>query len=156
MNRRVFHLLAGLSVLVCIATAAVWISNVWRPNFFGRPQVAMGDLGVIAINGQTAFTWMPRNSTRWQFWSGSWSPNLANTCTWHLAGFGLDPPTIRDGILFVIPSWFIILMTLPIPVAWIIIRPARPRKGVCSNCGYDLRATPERCPECGKMPGKLA
>jgi len=39
---------------------------------------------------------------------------------------------------------------LPVASAWRGRRRQRPA-GLCRSCGYDLRATPERCPECGRL-----
>jgi hypothetical protein len=55
---------------------------------------------------------------------------------------------------YTIPGWMLIL-ALAVPPA-IALRAARrmhqPQIGHCAHCGYDLRATPDRCPECGANP----
>jgi hypothetical protein len=51
-------------------------------------------------------------------------------------------------------SWTL-LFFLP-PLAWVVYFRFRRRRpeGTCRKCGYDLRATPDRCPECGAVPAR--
>jgi hypothetical protein len=53
---------------------------------------------------------------------------------------------------FVIPVWCPLLLLAACPTAWLVTwrrRRRRMGRGHCPDCGYDLRASPERCPECG-------
>jgi hypothetical protein len=62
--------------------------------------------------------------------------------------------TWRDRRL-VLPYWCPLVLAAAVPTAALLrrrLRRRRSRRGLCPACGYDLRATPERCPECGAAP----
>jgi len=58
-----------------------------------------------------------------------------------------------------IPYWFQMLVAGVLPSLWWIRareRRRRTRHNLCAGCGYDLRATRTRCPECGRMVNAVA
>jgi hypothetical protein len=65
---------------------------------------------------------------------------------------------IDTGVVVGIPYWFIAVMALTPPAlrARSFVGARTRRLGFCMRCGYDLRATPDRCPECGASPAPCA
>jgi hypothetical protein len=83
--------------------------------------------------------------------------------TFSFAGFRAQPGfraeyTIQYGQVYTVPFWFLSLVFGVLPGAWARMRWRQWRRarlarlrqaGVCPSCGYDLRASPDQCPECG-------
>ncbi|HEX8914902.1 MAG TPA: hypothetical protein VF796_21295 [Humisphaera sp.] len=105
-------------------------------------------------------------------WADRLPPTPGTTRDWWVAGVGFQTEAVTPplppgtaGVSVIAPSWslrvpyWFLAVALLAPPAWWARGAARARRrrrtaaGLCPACGYDLRATPARCPECGAGAG---
>ena len=59
--------------------------------------------------------------------------------------------------IYAIPYWFLIPLSAILPILWLRYHRQqrfRAKEGHCLKCGYDLRESKDKCPECGApIPG---
>ncbi|HEY2589607.1 MAG TPA: hypothetical protein VGI81_27930 [Tepidisphaeraceae bacterium] len=178
MTRRLFTAASALSLLVCVALTSLWIASyhgdfglslvddtrpdnaTWQ-DFF----VDQGRAGTLATGYDAGMSNVEASETRGKHrrWTFLGRPPIlvgyaindaqSGMVDWAFAGFstvGRHP----GYSVTIIPLWAPVLLTGTLPMVWIArlgrtLR--RKRLGLCPTCGYDLRASTERCPECG-MP----
>lgn len=181
MGRWLFNLAAGASLLVALLICIFWIRSRWssdslryhatNPATHRLDAYLISEAGGMTL-GRKIFYWPPEaqtaamtlvNRTRraytWQFDSRPVPPAgvlyMRLGFNWFSAiDLKMVPgATSKEARLF-IPYWALLLATLITPIAWILHRRRQrnAQPGICKICGYDLRATPDRCPECGAVP----
>jgi hypothetical protein len=169
-RRWLFNGIALTSLLSLIAVCACWRLSLIRTDFFtnGLWVIAQAD-GKMLVG--SCFYEYPVSTPlqhgiepagqgglgliEWQMIIGDRIPK-----GWGHAGFGYTflgdaIPNEHISWDFSWPHWSMVVVTAAVPVAWLIGWLARRRRmahGCCQKCGYDLRATPDRCPECGTIP----
>ena len=178
MKRRLFNLAAAASLVLCVATAALWVRSFfvglgmeWGYDTAGNSLFMGCSRGKLFI-GKTSIS--PASLQRHGFWfhsdrpvdlldglDSAQGPNTRRNFRFlGFAWFTISVPAIRQTIWFV-PCWAVVLVTAA--SGYGLMRRRRFAAGLCPTCGYDLRATPQeggalltRCPECGTECGTAA
>jgi hypothetical protein len=167
MKRCLFNVLAALSLVLCVATVVAWVRSYWTLDDvkFAR---ATFQCGLNSVRGGTSIGWWTfefpdaqslqrRRERRFDSWSYR-SASLSGTSLTHIEyGVASSSFASPDGItqtttFITFPHWSLAaVLILPTVTYWFgyRLRRARRQNGHCPACGYDLRASTERCPECG-------
>ena len=184
MRRWLLTLLIALSLLLCVAVAALWVRSegraldyvAWRGDATLLVESRAGRLWLERWRGATPLPSGPsRGDPRWTL-VGTVNPASGLPI---IVGYTVPPPSAENGFGFasirmtpvpqsppagtmhaVAVPWWAVLACSAVPSAAWLARRLRERgrrgSGSCPVCGYDLRATPGRCPECGRLEGTVA
>ena len=174
MHRKLFTLAAAVSAVLCLASAVGWVDSGrtgrvvrWR-GARPRDSAEAGSLVATSFKGVTYVTGL-RYSANARLPAGGQELRVGTLPidkvaiprdAWSRAGFQHRVIRLPDGAgqLFAVPYWFWVAAGAVLPSVWVIRHrrsSGRRAAGCCPACGYDLRATPDRCPECGTpVPAK--
>jgi hypothetical protein len=154
-----------------VISSLAWILSIGRFNSFSLGREELPAKGLLATRNATT-VWLYSSSgfcqmglDMWRYdhpqrssdWTWRTSHNRINTVrsAWILSGWwkqSRNRQTFSTSIQFSY-AFVIVLSSVP-PLTSMLVRRwqrRRQRAGFCPACGYDLRATPDRCPECGAV-----
>ena len=167
MKRRLFNLLAVLSLVLFVTTLTLWVRSYWRSDFFAVTGGQSGDesywrrLHIQSLGG--SLVWIGAID-----WGKSFPPEDV-VLRFHHESDATSGPTFRrlfwfytyqrkgtssyERLIF-FPHWAVAVVAGLAPLVWLRrhLLQRRRQSGRCVTCGYDLRATPSKCPECGTVP----
>ena len=180
MRRRLFTVATALSLLLCLLTAVLWVRSYAHYDFavhgVETSETVANTFEVSSGEGVIEFAATHYDSmdddirlhgshTHWYLHSEptvSREDELHNQFVgktgWHTGriGYGYEGGGGVQERRLCVPHWGLAGLALVLPVCWTThrLRSRRRRyRGQCQICGYDLRATPDRCPECGTANG---
>ena len=150
MRRQLFSIVAACSLLALLAVTVLWVRSYRFP-----PNRAGGD--VLNFSSHNPLWWVISARGRVTLCrqdGRDWGREFPG---FDAGGFKYGGLRGSNGSLYnaAAPHWSFVAMLLISPATWALTERRRRRRrrglrpGKCRSCGYDLRATPQRCPECG-------
>lgn len=129
------NILCAVSFAYLLLTVVLWVRSYYQPDRFLRNVGSADEHLIVSEDGMLVAQ------------NGQWDSRAKSFYVFSAGPRYLIPYCIPAGVFAVLP------------VAWLVARfsAGRRRKaGLCPGCQYDLRATPDRCPECGWKPAEAA